>query len=191
MRALTWRRPAEPEELVARLQRAEPAAIGEVYDHHHEAVRAFAMRLLGDAAAAEDLVHEVFIRLPKLIGKYRGDGTLRSFLTGIAANHARHHIRGAQRRRAAGERLGVQQQHEPGQVADPEREAQSRQLLAALNRALDGLPDAQRIAFVLCEVEERSAAEAAKIVAVPEATMRTRLFHARKRLRAQLEEEVR
>jgi len=186
MRALTWRPPAEPEGLIARLQRGEPAAIGEVYDHHHEAVRAFAMRLLGDAASAEDLVHEVFIRLPKLLQNYRGDGSLRSFLTGIAANHARHHIRAAQRRRAAGERMLTQQSEQPPRP-DPEHEAQGRQLVAALNRALDSLPDAQRVAFVLCEVEERSAAEAAKILDVPEATMRTRLFHARKKLRLQLE----
>ncbi len=190
MRSLTWRRPSEADTLLARVGRGEPAAVGEVYDLHHEAVRAFAVRLLGDAASAEDLVHEVFIRLPKLIGGFRGEGSLRSFLTGIAANHARHHIRSAQRRRGANERLGQSQSVSPPPGDDPERNANNRRLVEALNRALDKLPDAQRVAFVLCEVEERTAAEAGDMLGVPEATMRTRLFHARKKLRLLLEEVV-
>src|SRR5690348_16635920 len=57
--------------LVARLAAADPAAVGEVYDQHHRAVRAFASRLVGDAAAAEDLVHEVFVALPRAMRGYR------------------------------------------------------------------------------------------------------------------------
>ena len=53
-------------------------------------------------------------------------------------------------------------------------------------RALD-----HRVAFVLCEVEERSSREVAEIVGVPEATVRTRLFHAKKKLRVLLEEAFR
>jgi len=45
------------------------------------------------------------------------------------------------------------------------------------------------VAFVLCDVEERTSAEAAELAGAPEATMRTRLFHARKKLRAALEKE--
>jgi RNA polymerase sigma-70 factor, ECF subfamily len=47
----------------------------------------------------------------------------------------------------------------------------------------DRLPRDQRIAFALCEIEQMSAAEAAAIVDAPEATVRTRLFHARRKLR--------
>ena len=47
----------------------------------------------------------------------------------------------------------------------------------------------QRVAFVLCEVEERTSTEAARIVGAPEATLRTRLFHAKRKLRQALEVE--
>jgi RNA polymerase sigma-70 factor (ECF subfamily) len=172
--------------LVERLRRAEPQAVGQVYDEHHAAVRAFARRLVGDSAAAEDLVHEVFVSLPRAIRGYRGDASLRTFLISIAVNHARHHVRAAARRRAAMERLG----REPvGNAADPEVHARRRELADALSRALDSLPLDQRVAFVLCEVEERSSHEAAGLVGVPEATVRTRLFHARRKLREALEEE--
>jgi RNA polymerase sigma-70 factor (ECF subfamily) len=48
----------------------------------------------------------------------------------------------------------------------------------------------QRVAIVLCVVEERTSVEAAEIVGVPEATMRTRVFHARRKLRELMESEV-
>ena len=88
-------------ELIPRLLRAERAAVAEVYDAHHAAVRAFARRLVGEPAAAEDLVHEVFVSLPKAAKNFRGQSSLRTFLISIAVNHARHHVRGAVRRRSA------------------------------------------------------------------------------------------
>jgi RNA polymerase sigma-70 factor (ECF subfamily) len=74
-------------------------------------------------------------------------------------------------------------------ASPPDREAERRQLANRLQRALDALPLDQRIAFVLCEVEEQTSAEAAAIVGAPEGTVRTRLFHAKKKLREALDEE--
>ena len=175
------------DQLVLRLQRAEPSAVAEVYDAHHAAVRAFAKRLLGDAATAEDLVHEVFVSLPRASRNFRGDSALRTFLISIAVNHARHHVRAAQRRRRAISAYGELTCAEVS--TDPEREARRKQLAESLTRALDTLPIEQRVAFVLCEVEERTSREAAEIVGAPEATLRTRLFHAKKKLRLALETE--
>lgn len=173
--------------LVERLRDAEPAAVGEVYDLHHRAVRAFALRLVGDATVAEDLVHDVFVTLPRAIHNFRGDSALRTFLISIAVNHSRHHVRSATRRRSAMERLA--REPEPVAGGDPEHEARRRELARALTRALDTLSVDQRVAFVLCEVEDRTSREAADIVGAPEGTVRTRLHHAKKKLRAALERE--
>lgn len=186
MRALSLRQPSQGDDLLTRLQQGEPAAVGELYDAHHEALRAFAQRLVGDVHAAEDLVHEVFVELPRVIGRFRGDSSLRTFLIGIAVNHARHHVRSAQRRRAAFTRLAAEPKRA---VAPPDRDAENGRFLEALQRALDSLPLEQRVAFVLCEVEERSSQEVETITGTPEATVRTRLHHARKKLREQLERE--
>ena len=56
-------------------------------------MRAFARRLVGDPEAAEDLVHEVFVSLPRAIRRYREQSSLRTFLISIAVNHARHFVR--------------------------------------------------------------------------------------------------
>jgi RNA polymerase sigma-70 factor, ECF subfamily len=190
MRALTLKAPSGSNELLVRLRRGDPAAVGEVYDQHHRAVRAFAQRLLNDDAAAEDLVHEVFVELPRLIKNFRADSSLRSFLTGVAINHARHHVRAAQRRRAAQERLAEHHRSTPPAAPpSPERSALNRHLVQALARALDDLPLEQRVAFVLCDVEERTSREAAALAGAPEVTMRTRLHHARKKLRGALKKE--
>jgi RNA polymerase sigma-70 factor (ECF subfamily) len=173
-------------DFIARLILGDRAAVAEAYDAHHSAVRAFAKRLVGETAAAEDLVHEVFVVLPRAIRGYRGDASLRTFLISVAVNHARHHVRAAARRRYAMERY----EREPGRaVNDPEQLTGRRELAQVLERCLDALPLDQRIAFVLCEVEERSSTEVAGIVGAPEGTVRTRLFHAKKKLRSLLEQE--
>lgn len=173
------------EDLVRRLKRGNAEAIGEVYDRHHGQVRAFARRLVGEDAAAEDLVHEVFVSLPGAIGRFQGGSSIRTFLVAIAVNHARHHLRAASRRRAAMDRFSAEPAY--GQQSDPERSAVRASLARALSRALDALPLDQRIAFVLCEVEERTSREAAEIVGAPEGTVRTRLYHAKQKLREELE----
>src|SRR5262249_54324196 len=163
-----------------RLRKGEAAALGEAYDAHHTHVRAFAIRLLGDESAAEDLLQDTFLALPGAIGRFRGDSTLRTFLVSIAVNHARHHLRSAMRRRAVHARLEV----EPLPPSpNPEEHTRRAQLAAALTRALDALPLEQRVAVVLCNVEERTSAEAAQIVGVPEGTIRTRAFHGKRKLR--------
>jgi RNA polymerase sigma-70 factor (ECF subfamily) len=72
---------------------------------------------------------------------------------------------------------------------DPETNARRKELSQALMRALDKLPLDQRVAFVLCEVEERTSRDAAEIARVPEGTLRTRLFHAKRKLREELARE--
>lgn len=176
----------DEQDLALRLAAADAAAVGEVYDQHHRAVRAFASRLVGDAAAAEDLLHEVFVALPKAIKNYRFESSLRTFLISIAVNHARHHVRAASRRRAAMDRLALEPE---GNSLDPEQVQRRKELASLLTRALDTLPLDQRVTFVLCEVEERTSREVAEITGVPEGTVRTRLFHAKKKLREELSQE--
>lgn len=174
---------ASAEALVARLRAGELAALGEAYDAHHVHVRAFAQRLLGDPSAAEDLVQETFLTLPRAIARFRGESSLRTLLVSIAVRHAGHHLRAAARRRTAMARLAAEP---PEAGLAPDEVADRHRLAAALERALDALPVDQRVAVVLCEVEGRTSAEAARIVGAPEATVRTRLFHARRKLSALL-----
>ncbi len=172
---------------VRELAARDREALGRAYEEHHRAVRAFARRLLGDDEAAEDLVHEVFLTLPAAAARFRGESSLRTFVLSVAANHCRHHVRAAARRRRALGRLALEP---PAPAGAPPDEAGERARLAdALARALDALPLDQRLAFVLCEVEERPSHEAALIAGAPEGTVRSRLRLAREKLRALLAAE--
>ncbi|HXJ19279.1 MAG TPA: RNA polymerase sigma factor [Polyangia bacterium] len=176
---------ASPEPpLVERLLQGDEAALRESYLAHRPALLRFARRLIGDAAAAHDLVHEVFVRLPRAIRRLRPGASLEGFLIAVAVNHARHHVRAAARRRRAQLRLAQEPRRAPDRA--PDQELERRRLALALSSALDRLPIDQRVAFVLCAVEERTSAEAAALAGTNESTMRARLFHARRKLREHL-----
>lgn len=177
----------DEQRLIDRLARNEAAALGEAYDLHHGPVRAFGRRLLGSETAAEDLVHDVFLQLPKVIGRFEGRSSLRTFLLSIAVNLSRNVRRARFRQGDALERMHL----EPRSSHETLEELEDRRRLAALlARLLDELPMEQRVAMVLCVIEERTSGEAAEIAGVPEATVRTRLFHARRKLRERLEKEL-
>ncbi|HLK92257.1 MAG TPA: sigma-70 family RNA polymerase sigma factor [Polyangia bacterium] len=177
--------PAAPEELgepelAGRLAAGDLRALALAFDRWHGRVRTLARRLLSDPAAAEDVVQDVFTLLPRAAKGFRGDADLEAFLLGIAVKRVRRHRRAAQRRLRALARMRAVDR--PGPLG-PEHDTYRRELGARLAAALDDLPLPQRVAFVLCEVEELTAGQAAAIADAPEATIRTRLFHARRRLR--------
>ena len=180
------RHEAEDDDAIAAgLRAGRLDALARAFDRWHQRVRVLARRLLSDAAA-EDVVQETFAALPGAIARFRGDVDLEAFLLGIAVKRARRHHRAAARGRRALERLAVEEKRGP---RGPEHDAYRRELAQRLTAALDRLPAAQREAFVLCEVEELTSAQAAALADIPEATVRTRLFHARRRLRDLLNED--
>jgi RNA polymerase sigma-70 factor, ECF subfamily len=179
--------PAEDDAALAAAFRTDPlAALARAFDRWHERVRVLARRLLWDDAAAEDVVQEVFTALPRAARAFRGEVALEAFVLAIAVKRARHHQRAAVRRRRV---LATLARPTPFGERDPERELYRRELADRLARALDRLPHDQRVAFVLCEIEGLTAGEAAAIAGAPEPTVRTRLFHARRKLRDLLARE--
>ena len=173
----------EAPSLIEGLLAGSTAALEEAYDRYHRPLRAFTRRLLGDHAVAEDLVQETFLAHFRTIPRYDCTYSLKTFLMSIAANHARHHIRTAARRRAVLSRF---HQVPRPPASTPEEEVRGGQFNHLLFDLLDKLPTEQRIAFVLCEVEERTSAEAAVIMGTSQATVRTRLWYAKRKLRQAL-----
>jgi RNA polymerase sigma-70 factor (ECF subfamily) len=160
------------------------AAIGELYDRHAGHVWRAAHRSLDDTAA-EDVVHQLFLKLPELALSYDGRPSCRGWLCGIALRLAMRHRRGAGRLRRM---LAAFSHTTPDRsTRTPEHEAIGRQRLSALERALSGLSEKNRVVFVLVEIEDLSSEEAARVLQIPAGTVRRRLFQARKELHAALE----
>lgn len=170
-------------DLVRRTVAGEHDALLTLYRTHQHRVRAFARRVLGHEGAADDLLHELFLHLPRTLANYRGEAPLGSFLVGVAARCAQHHVRSSVRRRRA---EGEAARQPPPSSRTPERDLERQQLAARLAEALDHLPLDQRIAFVMCEVEERTSVEVAALLGERDGTIRGRLHLAKKKLREAL-----
>ena len=132
------------EDLIRRAAARDPDAVGALYDRHHQAVRRLALRLLGDEALAEDVVHDVFVALPGALGRFEARSSLSTFVLGMTVNLARKKVRSAVRRRAAMERLALEP---PERGHDPEREHRRRRLADELQRALAAPPPACTVAW--------------------------------------------
>lgn len=158
-------------------------ALGELYDRYARHVWQAARRSL-EGVDAEDVVHQLFVKLPGIAPSYDGRASCRGWLCGIAVRLAMRQRRGAGRFR----RMLASFAHTVSgrTTRDPEREAMGSQQLGALERALAALSEKKRVVFVLVEVEGLTAKEAARALGIPAATARTRLFHARRELQAAL-----
>ena len=134
----------------------------------------------------DDAVQEIFILAARGLPGFRGEASLKTWLTTITVNHCRGRLR---KRRS---RLRLIQQVENAQsekqlTNTPEDAVLSDHQRTALWAAVDRLPEKQRIPVVLHYVHDLSTAEIAASLGVPEGTVHSRLHHARRKLHAQLE----
>ncbi|MCW5801253.1 MAG: RNA polymerase sigma factor [Deltaproteobacteria bacterium] len=171
------------EALLAACAVGESAALGALFDRHHEAIFRLASRLLRtDPSEIDDLVQTTFLEAWRSASRYSGNGTVRSFLFGIAANTVRHHVRSAQRRRTA-----IADWRPPSGSTSPDDAAVRAQQVSRLAAALDELPHDLRVAYVLCDLEDVPGVEAAELLGVRAGTLWRRLHDARRALRAAIE----
>ncbi len=119
--------------------------------------------------------------------RFSRGGRVSTWVFGIAANVARHHVRGEARRRAL---LASVSERPPADVPRPDDIAEQRQRVDLIARALARLPHDLRVAFVLCDVEQVRPVDAARALGVREGTMGRRLHEARRALRQALEDGI-
>jgi RNA polymerase sigma-70 factor, ECF subfamily len=171
------------EALLAACAVGESAALGALFDRHHEAIYRLISRLLRtEPGEIDDLVQTTFLEAWRSAGRYSGRGVVKSFLFGIAANTVRHHVRSARRRREA-----LADWQPPEGKNAPDDVAVRAQQVGRLAAALDQLPHDLRAAYVLCDLEDVPGVEAARMLDVRAGTLWRRLHEARRALRAAIE----
>ena len=179
--------PASDDSLVAGCAAGQNAALGELFDRYNVVIYRFFSRMLGaQSADLDELVNETFLNVHRAAPRFRGHSSVKTWITAIAANVARHHIRGESRRRAF---LRVFQLQRTDRGEDANRHSEHRDLVRRLQLLVSALPYDLRVAFVMCDVEEVPGADAARALGVPEGTLWRRLHEARKVLRARLGDE--
>jgi RNA polymerase sigma-70 factor (ECF subfamily) len=183
-------------DLARRVAARDTAAFELLMRRHNRRLFRVARAILRSDADAEDALQEAYLAAWRAIGGFRGGSTLATWLTRIVINEAYARLR----KTARAPVVSLEEPYEmsddardlPGHVqpGSPEEGAMRAEMRRLLERHIDALPEQFRTAFVLREVEELSVEEAASVLEVPEATVRSRTFRARALLRAALAREI-
>jgi RNA polymerase sigma-70 factor (ECF subfamily) len=165
------------EELYRQMKKGNRRALAELYQRREPALYRYALHTSGSQQIAEEVAHEVFLRLigPDMHFDARR-GPLEAYLFGVARNL----IRVTRRDRV------MEQAGEQTAGHDILGDLIRNEATVALYAALRTLPDPYRDAVILCDLEERSYEEAARLMKCPLGTIRSRVHRARVLLAARL-----
>jgi RNA polymerase sigma-70 factor (ECF subfamily) len=166
------------EELVARIAKGDRLAMNVLFARHHMRIFRFVLRLVKDETIAEDLIGEVFLDVWRQAGRFEGRSQVSTFLLAIARNKAFSALR-KRREDSLDDDVAGQIEDE---ADDPEVTVQKVDKGAALRACIERLTPEHREVIDLVYYHEKSVEEVAAIVGAPEATVKTRMFYARKRL---------
>jgi len=171
--------PDADQALVARARGGDQDAFRLLLERHRDRVYALALRIVRSAPDAEEVAQDAFVRAWLALPRFRGEARFSTWLHRIAVRRALD--RAATLRLRRGREAGLEAGMEPGALAagagrDPR--------VGRLEALIETLPPAQRAAVSLYYLEDRSVEQVAKVLDMPENTVKTHLSRARAALRA-------
>jgi RNA polymerase sigma factor (sigma-70 family) len=179
------------EELMRRLQGGEDAALAQLMQRWEIPLKRLIFRIVGNAAEAEDLAQEVFVRIHTKRATYRAGAKFSTWCFSIAANQARNRLRWWRHRPALSLNAWIES---GGDNADESRFGESasnralrQERIAAVQVAVAALPIDLRTALVLFEYEGLSMAEIAAALGCSTKAVENRLYRARQQLKRALQ----
>lgn len=172
------------EMLLESIAAGEKAAMHVLYARHNVRVYRFILRIVGDTSIAEDLVSQVFLDVWRTAGQFEGRSQVSTWMLAIARFKALTALRNR--------RHEDLDQEEVLQIADggdtPESAMDRSQTSSTLRNAIAQLSPAHREIIDLVYYHEKSVEEVGQIIGIPQATVKTRMFYARKHLAELLKE---
>ena len=165
-------------DLVRRARRGDVEAFERLYRDHVGRIYAVSLRMVADAALAEELTQEAFVRAWRKLGSFRGTSAFGTWLHRLAVNVTLDALRARQRWR---ERFSEEQPERPP-AAPPKDPAGSLDL----ERSIAELPPRARAVFVLHDVEGYKHREIARLLDLSVGACKAHLHRARRRLREEL-----
>ena len=171
--------------MVERVQQGDKHAFGLLVIKYQRKLGRLLSRLIRDPAEVEDVAQEAFIKAYRALPNFRGDSAFYTWLYRIGLNTAKNHLVSQRRRAPTSTDFDADEAEnfeEAGQLRDlntPEHLMATRQIGAAVNSAMDALPEELRSAIMLRELEGLSYEEIASIMNCPIGTVRSRIFRAR------------
>ena len=166
------------EALIARIASGDRDAMRALYLKHHVRVYRFVMRLVRSQTVAEDVISDVFLDVWRQAGSFEGRSAVSTWLLAIARFKALSVLR----RKQDEELNDTGAAAVPDPTDDPEVAIQKKDTGEILRECLNALSREHREVIDLVYYHEKTVEEVAEIVGIPEATVKTRMFYARKKL---------
>ena len=176
---------ASDEVLIARIAGGDRLAMQVLYARHHVRVYRFILRLTRNEATAEDMISEVFLEIWRSAGKFEGRSQVSTWMLSIA----RFKALSALRKRTEDELDEETAEQIEDHADDPEVSLAKKDKGALLRECMNALSAEHREVIDLVYYHEKSVDEVASIVGIPAATVKTRMFYARKKLSELLKEQ--
>jgi RNA polymerase sigma-70 factor (ECF subfamily) len=146
-------------------QRGDAAAFQVLFERHTRAMVAFCNHFVRDAARAEELAQDVFVKVHQAADRYQPSARFKTFLYRIASNHCLNELRrGEYAARPGPGAEPADPDALPSAAASPEETARGAALERAVGAFLGRLPEKQRAALVLCRLEGLSYEEIAEVL---------------------------
>ena len=149
-----------------------------LYQRHNVRIYRFILRLVGKADLAEDIVSLVFLEVWRFAGRFKAESEVVTWLLAIA----RHKAISALRRRSEPQLDDRVAAAIPDPNDNPETHLDRKDRCEIIQKCLTRLSPSHREIIDLAYYHEKSVKEVAQIVGVPEGTVKTRMFHARKHM---------
>ncbi|MEM6475289.1 MAG: RNA polymerase sigma factor [Pseudomonadota bacterium] len=165
--------------LVVLVKQGDRRAMERLYTRWHSRLARAALRYTGDAELARDLVQDCWVGIFKGIGKLRDPARFRSYAFAVLHRRGADYVRGAMRERASASAQDVETAPDHATPAIQDE-------TIALQQAFTALPPDQRLAAHLHFVEGLTLREIADVQQIATGTAKSRLFHARRKLKAAL-----
>jgi len=176
---------ASDEALLAQIAGGDRLAMRNLYLRHERRVFRFALRMLGDRCLAEEVLSEVFFDVWKKAEHFQGRSAVSTWLLGIARHKA---LTAAATKSRAFESLdGAAAINVVDPAADQDAAMLAYERGVILRRCLAALSPEHREIIDLVYYQEMTIKQIADLLAIPENTVKTRMFYARKRLAALVE----
>ncbi|EGW54851.1 RNA polymerase sigma factor RpoE [Candidatus Endoriftia persephone] len=180
------------QELVIRVQKGDKKAFDLLVLKYQQKIANLISRYIRDPHEVLDVTQEAFIKAYRALPRFRGDSAFYTWLYRIAINTAKNHLVAQSRRPPSGDvepeiAEQLDEGHRLKEYGTPENHLLSSEISAAVQDAIDALPQDLRTAIILRELEGMSYEEIAEAMSCPVGTVRSRIFRAREAIDKRLQ----
>ena len=185
-------------DLVSRICHGDQSAFEILMRQYNQRLFRVVRGILKNDSDAEEALQDAYLSAYRAFASFRGDSNLSTWLTRIVINEALGRLRKQRKEQLV---IALRTDNRSERPVDdaaqtdtpsgsPEEAMVLAELRALIEKKIDELPIGFRTVFIMREVEDMTVEETSQCLGIPEATVRSRLFRAKGRLRADLEQEI-